>query len=60
MLRPEWPALFIASYGNPQVSAPSPNTATTSNDSCFRSRAVAIPNAADSAVPACPAPNWSC
>ena len=53
--RPEFPALFIASYGNPHVSAPSPTTATTLNSSPFRSRAVAIPSAADSPVPAWPA-----
>src|SRR5439155_408297 len=47
MSRPEWPALFIASYGSPQVSAPSPTTATTLNCSRLRSRAVAIPNAGE-------------
>ena len=58
--RPEWPALFIASYGSPQVRAPSPTTATTLKSSPFRSRAVAIPRAADRPVPAWPAPKWSC
>ena len=43
MSRPESPALFSASYGRPHVIAPSPTTATTSNSSPFRSRAVAIP-----------------
>src|SRR5229473_5648821 len=31
MSRPECPALFMASYGSPQVRAPSPTTATTLN-----------------------------
>ncbi len=60
MSRPEWPALFMASYGRPQVMAPSPTTATTLKSSPLRSRAVAMPKAAESAVPAWPAPNWSC
>ena len=60
MSRSEWPALFIPSYERPQVSAPSPTTATTLCCSPFRSRAVAIPSAADIAVPAWPAPKWSC
>ena len=42
------------------MSAPSPTTATTLCCSPLRSRAVAMPSAADIAVPACPAPNWSC
>jgi hypothetical protein len=58
--RSEWPALFNPSYTRPQVSAPSPTTATTLFLSPLRSRAVAMPSAADIAVPACPAPKWSC
>ena len=42
------------------MRAPSPTIATTLWRSPLRSRAVAMPNAADTAVPACPAPNWSC
>ena len=42
------------------MSAPSPTTATTLWSSPLRSRAVAMPSAADMAVPAWPAPNWSC
>ncbi len=60
MSRSEWPALFIPSYERPQVSAPSPTMATTLWSSPRRSRAVAMPSAADIAVPAWPAPNWSC
>ena len=60
MSRSEWPALFIPSYERPQVSAPSPTMATTLWLSPLRSRAVAMPSAADMAVPAWPAPNWSC
>src|ERR1041385_511291 len=57
--RSECPALLIPSYERPQVKAPSPTTATTLLVWPRRSRAVAIPKAADIAVPACPAPNWS-
>jgi hypothetical protein len=60
MSRSECPALFIPSYERPQVRAPSPTTATTLKCSPERSRAVAMPSAADMAVPAWPAPKWSC
>ena len=56
----ECPALFIPSYERPQVSAPSPTMATTLLSPPRRSRAMAMPSAADMAVPAWPAPNWSC
>ena len=52
-----WPMLFIASKAMPAVSAPSPMIATTWLSSPFRSRATAIPCAAEIEVPACPAPN---
>ena len=60
MSRSLWPALFIPSYDRPHVIAPSPTTATTLCASPRRSRAVAMPSAADIAVPAWPAPKWSC
>ena len=55
-----WPMLFIASKAMPAVSAPSPMIATTWWSSRLRSRATAMPCAAESDVPACPAPNGSC
>src|SRR5213078_1073101 len=51
--------VFIASKAMPAVSAPSPMMATTWLSSPLRSRATAIPCAAEMEVPACPAPNWS-
>lgn len=52
--------LLRASRVMPQVKAASPQTATTCSCEPRRSRAVAMPSAAESAVPACPAPNESC
>jgi hypothetical protein len=57
--RSVWPALFSASYAMPLVSAPSPMTATTSKSSPFRSRAAAMPSAAEIEVAAWPAPKTS-
>ena len=53
------PALFSASYARPPVRAPSPMTATTVSSPPVRSRAWAIPSAAETAVLAWPAPNGS-
>ena len=53
------PALLIASYARPPVSAPSPITATTVSSLPARSRAVAMPSAAEMDVDAWPAPNAS-
>ena len=49
------PLLFIAWSAMPPVIEPSPTTAMTLYCSCARSRAVAIPKAAEIAVLACPA-----
>src|SRR6185437_1971149 len=57
--RPDAPALFNPSYDNPDVSAPSPSTDTTLNDSPDISRPTAIPKPAEIAVAACPAPKAS-
>ncbi len=54
------PMSFIASHAMPAVSAPSPMMATTCSSPPLRSRATAIPCAAEIEVPAWPAPNWSC
>ena len=48
--------LLSASMVMPQVKAASPHTATTCSPVPRRSRATAMPSAALSAVPACPAP----
>jgi hypothetical protein len=53
------PALLIASYASPPVSAPSPMIETTVSSPPARSRAVTMPNPAEIAVDACPAPNAS-
>ena len=53
------PALLIASYARPPVSAPSPMTATTVSFPPRKSRAVAMPSAAEIDVEAWPAPNGS-
>ena len=57
--RSEWPALLSPSYASPQVSAPSPTTATTLKFSCRRSRPAAMPSAAEIEVAAWPAPKTS-
>ena len=54
-----WPALLSASYARPPVSAPSPSTATIASLRPARSRAIAIPYAAETLVLAWPAPNAS-
>ena len=55
-----WLAWFRASSAMPPVSAPSPMTATTWCFSPARSRASAMPRAADIDVLAWPVPNGSC
>src|SRR5665213_2851028 len=57
--RPDAPALFNPSYDKPEVSAPSPSTDTTLNDSPSMSRPTAMPKPAEIAVAAWPAPNES-
>ena len=52
--------LLSASNDMPLVSAASPKTQTTFSSLPSRSRAAAMPSAADMAVPACPAPKLSC
>ena len=51
------PMSLSASQAMPAVSAPSPMIATTCSFPPFRSRATAMPCAAEIDVPACPAPN---
>ena len=51
-----WPMLFSASKEIPLVSAASPKMQTTFSSVPLLSRAAAMPSAADSAVPAWPAP----
>ena len=53
------PALFIASYAMPALMAPSPMTATTLWCFWLRSRAAAIPSAADIDVDEWAAPKGS-
>ena len=51
--------LFSASSETPHAADASPTTATTASDVPRRSRAAARPSAAETAVPACPAPKAS-
>ena len=51
--------MFSPSYASPDVSAPSPRTATTLKSSPWRSRPAAMPSAAEIDVAAWPAPNAS-
>jgi hypothetical protein len=53
------PALLMASYARPPVSAPSPMIATTVSSPPIRSRAWAMPSAAEIDVDAWPAPKTS-
>ena len=53
------PALLIASYASPPVRAPSPMIPTIVSVRPARSRAVAIPSAAEIDVEAWPAPKAS-
>ena len=55
-----WLMLFSASKETPFVKAASPKMQTTFSSVPLRSRADAMPNAADKAVPAWPAPKQSC
>src|SRR2546429_9304738 len=57
MSRPEWPALFIASYGSTQVRGASPTPGTTLNCPRLRARAEALPNAHVRPVPPRHEPN---
>ena len=52
--------LLNASKVTPLVRAASPRTAIMFSSVPLRSRAAANPNAAEAAVPACPAPKASC
>ncbi len=56
---PSCPALLIASYARPPVSAPSPSTATIVSSRPARSRATAMPSAEATLVEAWPAPKTS-
>ncbi len=53
------PAWFSPSKASPAVMEPSPITATQAKVCFSRSRAVAMPRAAEMEVLACPAPKWS-
>ena len=54
-----WPAWFSPSRARPEEREPSPMTATTRFLSFRRSRATAIPRAAEIDVPECPVPKAS-
>ncbi len=54
-----WPAWFRASNDMPAVAAPSPITATARRSLPVRANASAMPSAAETEVPAWPAPNAS-
>jgi hypothetical protein len=56
---PRWPAWFSASNDIPEVAAPSPMIATTRAPLPVRRAASTMPSAADTDVPAWPAPNAS-
>ncbi len=58
-LRSMAPAWFKPSKARPAVMEPSPMTATTSCFSSARSRAMAMPSAAEMDVEECPTPKWS-